>query len=226
MAELRKLVPIDKFTQEPAFQRAVARIGALNGGNNAPAASMPPAPASTPAPVPAPQAGSEGLVFGEYTVLEKIGAGGMGQVYKAEHRRMKRIVALKVLPRESIKSPDAVKRFQREVQAAARLEQPKIVTAHDAGESDGVHFLVMQFVDGEDLSCLSKQKGRLPVADVVNNIRQTACGLAYAHSKGIVHRDIKPGNSLLDKEGVVKILDMGLARIEDPQQARQSVGRA
>src|SRR5271170_5001764 len=101
---------------------------------------------------------AKNLVFGEYVVLDKIGAGGMGQVFKAEHRRMKRLVALKILPLSAIKSPAMVLRFQREVHAAARLEHPNIVTAFDAGEGNGVHFLVMQYVEGQDLASLVKNR--------------------------------------------------------------------
>ncbi len=155
------------------------------------------------------------LVFGEYTILAAIGAGGMGQVFKAEHRRMKRVVALKILPPAAVKSPDAVKRFQQEVQAAARLEHPNIVAAHDAGEAHGVHFLVMQYVDGRDLGSLVAERGPLPVAQAVDYILQAARGLAYAHAKGVVHRDVKPANLLLNNEGTVKILDMGIARLDD-----------
>jgi hypothetical protein len=156
------------------------------------------------------------LVMGEYLVLDKIGAGGMGQVFKAQHRRMQRIVALKVLPPSSMKTPDAVKRFQRETQAAARLMHPNIVTAFDAGESGGVYFLVMEFVDGQDLSVLVKQNP-LSLDQALDCILQAARGLAFAHAKGIVHRDIKPANLLLDKDGVVKILDMGLARFDESE---------
>src|SRR5271170_4521226 len=96
------------------------------------------------------------LILGNYTVLDKIGAGGMGQVFKAEHRRMKRVVAIKMLPPAVTKDALAAARFQREVEAAAKLEHPNIVHANDADESNGVHFLVMQYVDGQDLSALVK----------------------------------------------------------------------
>lgn len=164
------------------------------------------------------QGKGKNLVMGEYLVHDKIGAGGMGQVFKAQHRRMQRIVAIKVLPPASMKTPDAVKRFQRETQAAARLMHPNIVTAFDAGQAGTVHFLVMEYVDGQDLSSLTKQ-GPLALDKALDYILQAARGLAFAHGKGIVHRDIKPGNLLLDKEGVVKILDMGLARLDDVEQA-------
>ncbi|HUT93602.1 MAG TPA: bifunctional serine/threonine-protein kinase/formylglycine-generating enzyme family protein [Thermoguttaceae bacterium] len=162
---------------------------------------------------------TRGLVLGEYTVLDQIGAGGMGQVLKAQHRTMKRVVALKVLPARAMKSPEMVKRFHREVRAAARLEHPNIVTAYDAGEADGIHFLVMQYVDGKDLAQIVAERGPLPVEQAVECIIQAARGLEYAHSEGVVHRDIKPANLLLDKNGTVKILDMGLARIGVPGDA-------
>ena len=110
-------------------------------------------------------------------------------------------------------SPDAVKRFQHEVKAAARLDHPNIVAAHDAGDHHGTHYLVMQYVDGKDLGAIVKERGPLPISQAVDYIIQTARGLQYAHKQNIVHRDIKPSNLLVDKEGRVKILDMGLARI-------------
>ena len=106
----------------------------------------------------------KGLVFGEYVVLDKLGEGGMGVVLKAQHRRMKRVVAVKMIARRSLKSPDAVKRFYREVEAAAKLEHPNIVTAYDASEHDGMHYLVMEYVEGKDLAAIVKEKGPLPVA--------------------------------------------------------------
>src|SRR5436190_23377975 len=161
------------------------------------------------------QGKGKSLIFGEHVVIDRIGAGGMGQVYKARHRRMDRIVALKVMSSAAIKSADAVKRFEREVKAAAKLMHPNIVAAHDAGMQDGVHYLVMEFVDGPDLSSLVKKQGKLPVKQACDFIAQAANGFAFAHAKGIVHRDIKPGNLLVDGEGTVKILDMGLARFDD-----------
>jgi hypothetical protein len=154
------------------------------------------------------------LVLGDYVVLDRIGAGGMGEVLKARHRTMERIVALKVLPTKEVSSPDSVKRFLREVRAAARLIHPNIVTAFDAGEHQGTHYLVMEYVDGQDLAALVKQHGPLGVDEAVDCTLQAARGLAHAHGQGVIHRDIKPGNLLLDKSGTVKILDMGLARVE------------
>ncbi len=156
------------------------------------------------------------LVFGDYVLLSKIGAGGMGQVFKAHHRRMDRYAAIKLLPASLTKDEATVKRFEREVKAAAKLSHPNIVQTFDAGVQRGVHYLVMEYVDGRDLSAIVKDRGPLPVAEAVDCILQAARGLAFAHSKGVVHRDIKPANLLLDSEGVVKILDMGLARIDSP----------
>ncbi|MBL8827326.1 MAG: SUMF1/EgtB/PvdO family nonheme iron enzyme [Planctomycetaceae bacterium] len=162
------------------------------------------------------QGKTRGLSFGEYLVLDRIGAGGMGQVFKARHRRMDRLVALKVMASAAMKDQEAVKRFQREAKAAARLIHPNIVTAFDAGENGGVHFLVMEFVDGHDLSGYIKEHGPLAVPQAVDAVLQAARGLAFAHAEGVVHRDIKPANLLRDKKGVVRVLDMGLARFDDP----------
>jgi len=123
------------------------------------------------------------LVLGDYVVLAEIGAGGMGQVYKAQHRRMNRVVALKVMSPAAMKDEAAVKRFQREVRAAARLDHPNIVTAYDSGEAGNVKYLVMQFVDGGDLSSLVKQAGPLPIARAVDYVMQAARGLGFAHGE-------------------------------------------
>jgi serine/threonine protein kinase len=157
---------------------------------------------------------AKALILGNYTVLDMIGAGGMGQVFKAEHRRMERIVAIKMLPPAMTKNATALARFQREVKAAAKLRHPHIVAADDADEANGSHFLVMEYVEGRDLSAHVKKNGPFSVEKAVNYILQAARGLEFAHSEGVVHRDIKPANLLLDKKGVVKILDMGLARID------------
>ncbi len=153
------------------------------------------------------------LVLGNYVLLEKIGAGGMGQVFKAQHRRIHRIAAIKVLPTSMTKDARIVARFQREVQAAARLSHPNIVRAFDAGRQGNIYFLVMEYVAGNDLATTVKKNGPLPFEKAVNYILQAARGLEAAHADGIVHRDVKPANLLLDEEETVKILDMGLARL-------------
>jgi serine/threonine protein kinase len=162
---------------------------------------------------------TRGLVMGNYVILEKLGTGGMGQVFKAQHRRMERVVALKVLPQEATQSPDAILRFKREWKAAGKLTHPHIVAAYDADEAQGLHFLVMEYVDGDNLSTLVKTQGPLPVPQAISCVLQAAKGLEYAHAEGVIHRDIKPSNLLIDKRGTVKVLDMGLARIEDAVDA-------
>jgi len=160
------------------------------------------------------QGRAKSLILGNYTILDKIGAGGMGQVFKAEHRRMHRTVAIKILPRSEVKSTSGIARFLREAEAAARLTHPNIVAAYDADEANDIHFLVMEYVEGSDLSALVKKDGPLSVRKAVNYVLQAARGLEFAHGEHVVHRDIKPANLLLDKKGTVKILDMGLARVE------------
>jgi serine/threonine protein kinase len=156
----------------------------------------------------------KGLVFDEYIVLDKLDEGGMGVVLKAWHRHMERLVAVKTLPAAVMKSPDAVQRFYHEVKAAARLSHPNIVAAYDAREHEGSHYLVMEYVEGKDLAALIREHGPLPVPQAVDCILQAARGLDYAHKQGIIHRDIKPSNLLVDRSGTVKVLDMGLARIQ------------
>lgn len=159
------------------------------------------------------------LTLGNYLLMEKIGAGGMGQVFKAQHRRMKRIVAIKLLPAAMTKDKEAIARFEREVEAAAKISHPNIVAAFDADCANGVHFLVMELVEGSDLSALVKKSGPLTVGKTISYILQAAKGLEAAHKKGIVHRDIKPANLLLSSDGTVKILDMGLASLSDEADA-------
>jgi serine/threonine protein kinase len=152
------------------------------------------------------------LVLGQYLLLEKLGSGGMGQVFKARHRLMERIVALKTLRAKAMRTQGSVARFYREAKTLAHLIHPNIVAAFDAGEARGVHFLVMEYVEGIDLYKLVRRDGPLPVEQALECILQAARGLQYAHSKGMVHRDIKPSNLMLNAEGQVKVLDLGLAR--------------
>ncbi len=154
----------------------------------------------------------KGLVIGNYVVLEKIGAGGMGLVLKARHKQLQRVVALKLLPPSISRDRSAVLRFRRETAAVARLRHPNIVAALDAGETHGLLFLVMEYVDGKDLAKFVREKGPLPVPQAVDCIVQAARGLAEAHAHGIIHRDIKPANLLRDLSGTIKVLDLGLAR--------------
>ena len=152
------------------------------------------------------------MTLGEYQVLEELGHGGMGRVYKALQTKLDRVVALKVLPRGRLRDQQAIARFEREMKAIGRLDHPNIVQAYDAREIDGMPVLVMEFVDGLDLSELVHRVGPLPVAEACELVRQTALALQYAHEHGLVHRDIKPSNIMLARSGEVKLLDLGLAR--------------
>ena len=154
-----------------------------------------------------------------YRVIKVLGDGGMGVVYQAEHRLMARMVALKVINRRLLSNPLAVERFRREFKAAARLTHPNIVVAHDAEEAGGLHFLVMEFVDGVSLAQYVERRGPLPVATACFFIRQAALGLQHADRRGMVHRDIKPQNLMLTRKGQIKILDFGLARFASEEAA-------
>lgn len=156
-----------------------------------------------------------GAVFGSYEILDVLGRGGMGKVFKARHRVMRRLVALKVIGVDPRRYEGAVRRFQREAKAAARLNHPNIVAAFDADEVDGIPYLALELIEGSDLSKLVKTTGPMPVAEAVDYTLQAARGLAYAHSRGVIHRDVKPSNLLLDQQTrTVKVLDLGLARVE------------
>jgi CheY-like chemotaxis protein/tRNA A-37 threonylcarbamoyl transferase component Bud32 len=167
------------------------------------------------------------LRVGNYDVMERLGAGGMGTVYKARHRRMKRVVALKVLSRDVAEAPAFVARFQREVETIAQLSHPNIVMAFDADEAEAGHFLVMEFVDGRDLAHEVQNNGPLSVSGAIDTVVQAARGLEYAHGRGLVHRDVKPANLLRDQTGVVKVADLGLARFSSRgQEGNSSVTQA
>lgn len=172
---------------------------------------------------PADQTGPVGML-GEYLLLEPIGAGGMGQVFRAEHRTMNREVALKILSRRIATQPGLLEQFFAEIRAVARLMHPNIVTAFDAGSCDDVHYLVMELVNGSLLSGRIREQGPLSAAQAVSVLEQAAQALSYAHGVGIVHRDIKPSNMMLTKDGVLKILDFGLARFGAPSDSEQQPG--
>jgi len=165
----------------------------------------------------------EELIVGAYRLLEPIGEGGMGKVFKARHVRMDRIVGLKIIPEEYLGNATALSRFYREVRAVAQLSHPNIVTAYEANQEGRTHYFAMEYLDGIDLAKLVKQSGPLPVSQACDFIRQAALGLQHAHEKGLVHRDIKPGNimaarSSQDGDPVIKVLDFGLARLETTNQ--------
>ena len=161
----------------------------------------------------------------DYQIMIQLGAGGMGDVYKALHKRLEKFVAVKVLAIDRSRDPDAVSRFHREMKAVGKLDHPNIVRATDAGEADETLYLVMEFIDGLHLGEIVRELGVLAVADACELIRQAALGLQHAHEHGMVHRDVKPSNLMLTspagaydagpKGGLVKLLDLGLARLRD-----------
>lgn len=157
----------------------------------------------------------QGFQLGNYRLLSLLGKGSMGTVYLADHTMMNRRVALKVLPFNHVEQPAFLDRFLREAQAGAALDHPNIVRAYDVGkENDGkrdVYFLAMEYVEGRDLAQLVKADGVLAFARAADFMRQVAEGLTHAHGKGLIHRDVKPGNLLVDQHDVVRILDLGLA---------------
>jgi serine/threonine protein kinase len=167
--------------------------------------------------------------LGPYRILDQLGQGGMGQVFKAEHTIMRRVVAIKVLPRNK-STPDAVERFRREVQAQAQLDHPNLVRAYDAGQDGNVHFLVTEYVPGLDLRRLIKGHGPLGMPAAAAVVCQAAKGLEHAHSRGLIHRDVKPGNLLVTPEGVCKVSDLGLAGFlhegESDDKRNKTVGTA
>jgi serine/threonine-protein kinase len=164
---------------------------------------------------------TNGFHLGQYRILDHLGRGGMGRVFKAEHQTMNRVVAIKVLAPHLVKTPKAQQLFQREVRAAAKLVHPNIVTAYDANQIGDRCYLVMEYVDGPNLEQLVRQQGPLPFGVACDFIRQASTGLQYAHELGMVHRDIKPANLLAQRPTgnspyascVIKILDFGLARL-------------
>lgn len=150
--------------------------------------------------------------FGRYVIEKKLGEGGMGAVYRAVDSNLKRTVALKILPRDKATNDILVKRFQAEAQAAAQLRHKNIVCVYDSGELDGYLYIAMEYVDGIDVQDLVMRKGGLSVKRSLDIIKQVARALEHAHGQTIVHRDIKPANLLIDRDGNVKLADMGLAR--------------
>ena len=169
-----------------------------------------------------------GSPWGPYPWVAKWGAGGRGAVYKARHVKLGKFVAMKILPQHVMSRPDALARFEREMLAVGALSHPNVVQAHDAGEFNGVHYLSMEYVEGQDLQELVKTKGPVSVVNACKAIRQAAQGLAAAHKMGLVHRDIKPSNLFVTKQtGQIKILDMGLALLsqEEVPAALTSTGQ-
>jgi serine/threonine-protein kinase len=157
----------------------------------------------------------EGLLVGRYVILDLLGRGAMGKVYKARHRLMGRVVALKFIARQYLTRPNAVGRFAREMRLVGRLDHPNIIRAIDAEEIGQDPCIVMEYVPGRDLGRLVLERGPLPAPDVARYATQVALGLAHAHERGVVHRDIKPSNLLLGDDGQLRILDFGLGTLLD-----------
>jgi len=180
-------------------------------------------PRSEPKPILQTDAPAEFQTLRDFRIIEKVGQGGMGAVYKAVHQRMQRTVALKVLPTAMIGDQSAVARFSREMSVLGQLNHPNIVQAFDAGDHDGQHYLAMEFIEGQDLASVLRKQGRLSIANACLVVSQVATALQYAHEKGFVHRDIKPSNLMLAEtvgangspQAIVKLLDLGLARVFD-----------
>ena len=171
----------------------------------------------------------KGFLLGSYKILGRLGSGGMGQVYLAEHGAMRRFVALKVLPASLTENDVAKERFLREARAAAALDHPNIVRVFDLNREGKVLYLVMEYVEGVSLQYAIEKGGRITVGAAADYARQVADGLQHAHERGLVHRDIKPANLLVDRAGTARILDLGLVRSdadEDSQLTAQIGGRS
>ena len=168
--------------------------------------------------------------FGRYALLELLGSGGMGEVHRALHVRLRKQVAIKVLTEHRADDKNAQQRFTREVRLMCGLDHPNLVRLETAGQQDDIPYVVMEFVVGIDLQRLLKRVGPLPTADACQLIGQAAVGLSHLHRHGVIHRDIKPSNLIVTHNGVVKVVDLGMARQSDSQQeltpAGQVVGNA
>src|SRR5438067_312521 len=166
---------------------------------------------------------SAGTKLGRYEILSQLGAGGMGEVYLAEDTRLHRNVALKILPAELAANRDRMERFVREAKSAAALNHPNIATIHEIGESDGVNFIAMEFIDGATLREKIHQE-QTDLRKLLRYLQHVAEGLAKAHAAGIIHRDLKPDNIMITRDGHAKILDFGLAKLTESQQKSSLVG--
>ncbi len=165
----------------------------------------------------------KGFFLGKHKLLGHIGSGGMSSVYLAEHTMMHDLRAIKVLPQSRLGKSSYLARFQQEAKAIASLNHPNVVRAHDIDNQGDTHYIVMEYVDGDDLQTVVKKKGPMAFDKVANYIAQAAHGLQHAHDVGLIHRDIKPANILINSAGVVKILDLGLALFADEAQASLTI---
>lgn len=160
-----------------------------------------------------------GFMLGKYRLLQLLGAGGMSSVYLAENTTLRQRVAIKVLPLKRVQQSSFLGRFRREAQLAFRLSHQNVARAFDLDHVGEIHFIVMEYVDGIDLHAKVKREGPLAVRDAVEYLRQAALGLHHAHEEGLVHRDVKPSNLMLDRKGTIKVLDLGLAMGDEEEAA-------
>jgi serine/threonine protein kinase/WD40 repeat protein len=200
VALLQQPAAVDEYAEESGCRKALALVEELGR-------DLPPSEGRTPPPE----------TIRVYRLLEKLGEGGMGTVYKALHTELDKVVAVKVISAQRLADARAVGRFKREMKAVGKLEHPHIVRAFDAGEENGRHYLVMEHVSGCDVGKLADRLGPLPVADACEIVRQAALGLQHAHEHGLVHRDVKPSNLIVSgtRTPVVKVLDLGLALLQE-----------
>jgi eukaryotic-like serine/threonine-protein kinase len=172
---------------------------------------------------------NEGLVgkkFGDYEILEELGAGGMGRVYRARDLTLDRVVGLKTLADQFSSDAAFVQRFLKEARSAARLNHPNIVQIYNFGQVDSVYYLAMEFVDGRSLGYYLRKHGPFSEAEGLNLVRQACVALSVAHGEGIVHRDVKPDNLMLNKKGQLKLVDLGVAKILDDAQGQTLTGQS
>jgi serine/threonine protein kinase len=163
-------------------------------------------------------------VFGDYVLLEPLAESRTGKIFKAKNRAMGRLAALKLFSREAADMPQLLERFQRKIKILARLNHPNLVAAQTAGEHAGTRYLAMEYVDGRDLGSTIKKQGPLAVAEAVDYLAQAAAGLGHAHAQGVYHRNVKPSNLMVDRQGVVKVVGFGLAHVEAGTPAAEGGG--
>ena len=200
---LRDGVRTESLLQEPEFEQLRNTASFIQ--------------ADTTSPADVEEHPEAGKWLRDYRLVKKIGEGGMGTVYQAVHVHLAKLVALKILPADKLRSGQSVKRFRQEMRAVGKVNHPNVVSASDAGTIDGQHFLVMELVQGADLARIIHDRGPLNVADACEIVRQAAIGLQHAHDTGLVHRDVKPSNIMLALDGSVKLLDLGLAGLNNTE---------
>jgi serine/threonine protein kinase len=166
---------------------------------------------------------SPGDPFDEFTLIERLGGGKTGVIWKAKHRLLGKIVAIKIMPEDSAKFPEWIKRLQREVKITAKLNHPNLVSAVDAGAFQGIHYLVQDYFEGRELGDVLREQGPLSIDKAIDYTLQAARGLEYAHQRTIYHRNVKPANLMVDRQGQVRVVNMIMARVEDNSEAFMSL---